>query len=86
MRNKVDELTDIIDARTTELSEVYRALSLLEDDLRDWQLRHANLIAAARAALMADAEGEDDPWSYLLDELPALPPGHPLNAHRRGRS
>jgi hypothetical protein len=41
---------------------------------------YANLAAAARAALSAQAEGESDPWWYLRDELgpdpvPPLEPG-----------
>jgi hypothetical protein len=32
---------------------------------------YANLRAAARAALSADAEGEPDPLGYLREELPA---------------
>jgi hypothetical protein len=37
----------------------------LPDTPRD----RANLRAAIRAALAADAEGEADPWYYLRDEL-----------------
>jgi hypothetical protein len=32
-------------------------------------MERANLIAAVRAALAAQAEGEDDPLSYLRDQL-----------------
>ncbi len=35
------------------------------------RLDHANLIAAARATLIADYEGESDPLWYLRDELAA---------------
>ncbi|MBO3752359.1 hypothetical protein J5X84_40400 [Streptosporangiaceae bacterium NEAU-GS5] len=34
------------------------------------RLDHANLIAAVRATLSADRDGEPDPLSYLRDELP----------------
>jgi hypothetical protein len=40
--------------------------------------RYANLLAAARAALSAEHDGEPDPMWYLRDELRAtghLPPG-----------
>ena len=40
---------------------------------------YTNLVAACRAALLAAAEGEQDPWWYLRDELPPPPPGHPLH-------
>jgi hypothetical protein len=38
--------------------------------------RHANLVAACRAAIAADRDGETDPLSYVLDELQdqSLPP------------
>jgi len=40
---------------------------------------YANLVAACRAALLAQRDGEADPWAYLRDELPEPPPGHPLH-------
>jgi hypothetical protein len=46
----------------------------LAAELRDSRLDHANLIAAARAALGASLEGEPNPLSYLRDELTAT--GH----------
>lgn len=39
------------------------------------RLNYANLVAAGRAALAAQAEGEADPWWYLRDELPSSGPG-----------
>ncbi|GAA0264764.1 hypothetical protein [Cryptosporangium japonicum] len=48
--------------------------------------RYANLIAAARATLAANADGEADPLYYLRDELaahPTLPP-HPDTAGESG--
>jgi hypothetical protein len=38
---------------------------------------HANLTAAAHAALSARTEGESDPWWYLRDELGEQPPTVP---------
>ena len=40
---------------------------------------YADLVAAARAALVAEADGEPDPLSYLRTELPPAPYGHPLH-------
>lgn len=43
------------------------------------RLRYANLLAAARATVAADRDGEDEPLFYLCDELAAhgqLPPWH----------
>lgn len=43
----------------------------LADALRADRIRHANLLAAARATLAADSESEPDPLYYLRDELAA---------------
>lgn len=48
------------------------------------RLQYADLVAAGRAALLAAADGEPDPWGYLRDELPPAPPGHPLHGEQRG--
>jgi hypothetical protein len=52
--------------------------------------RYAHLLAAARATLSAEQEGEPDPMWYLRDELRAtghLPPGldGPAATYRGGR-
>jgi len=47
------------------LSEVDRLSTLLVDT----RLEHANLRAAAHAALSAARDGEPDPLAYLADEL-----------------
>jgi hypothetical protein len=52
--------------------------------------RYANLLAAARATLSAEQDGEADPLWYLRDELRAtghLPPGldSPATTARDGR-
>ena len=44
----------------------------LAAELAATRLDRANLIAAMRAALAADADGERDPLSYLRDELDTL--------------
>jgi hypothetical protein len=41
----------------------------LSDQLRSARLDRANLLAAIRATLAADSDGEADPLSYLRDEL-----------------
>lgn len=43
----------------------------LADELQATRLDRANLLAAARATIAAEAEGERDPLSYLRDELNA---------------
>ena len=56
-------------------------LTRLSADLERTRLDAANLRAAMRAALAAQAEGEPDPLWYLQDELNA--PQRPADASRR---
>jgi hypothetical protein len=51
-----------IPGSVTSLGAVYAELARA-------RMERANLIAAVRAALAAQAEGEDDPLSYLRDQL-----------------
>ncbi len=46
----------------------------LTRSLTDVRRAYADLLAAARAALSAQADGESDPWWYLRDELAASQP------------
>lgn len=46
-------------------------ITRLTVELRRTRLDHANLLAAARAALGASRDGEPDPLFYLRDELAA---------------
>jgi hypothetical protein len=48
-------LLDVLHHTTSELAEARR--------------RYADLLAAARAALAAEADGEPDAWAYLRDEI-----------------
>ena len=63
------------DAETVALGA---QLGRLHRELIRVRRAYTNLVAACRAALLAAQEGEQDPWWYLRDELPAPPPGHPL--------
>jgi hypothetical protein len=56
-------------------------ISHLRADLAGARLQHANLAAAALAAIAAHDEGETDPLCYLRDELRAQ--GHDVSS--RGR-
>ncbi|MFG1610748.1 hypothetical protein [Actinoplanes sp. NPDC049265] len=47
------------------LAEIQRTLALLTRARLDF----ANLLAAARASLAAERDGEPDPYSYLRDEV-----------------
>jgi hypothetical protein len=46
-------------------------------ELRSARLDYANLLAAVRVTLSASREGENDPLSYLRDELAAQTPADP---------
>jgi hypothetical protein len=71
-------LEEAIDDLTALSAEVIR----LATELQNARLDRANLIAAARATIAADHDGERDPLSYLRDELDTLMPLSP--AARRG--
>ena len=84
----LQEVTSRHDEAVSALGAVFRALDLIPlllAELGRLRARLArtlanlhNLIAAARATLRAQADGEDDALYYLRDELEAqgqLPPG-----------
>lgn len=45
--------------------------AMLALKLADLEVRYANLLAAARATVAADHDNEDEPLSYIRDELDA---------------
>jgi hypothetical protein len=65
-------------AAVAELADLAARVSRLETMLAHIRRVYADLVAACRAALTAAADGEPDPLSYVRDELPAAPEGHPL--------
>ena len=76
----VDALTRALDTIPSLSSEITRLRRRLITTLAD----STNLVAAAKATLNADADGEQDPLYYLRDELTAqgqLRPKH----HRQER-
>jgi hypothetical protein len=52
-------------------------ITRLTAELRSARLDYANLLAAVRVTLSASQEGENDPMSYLRDELAAQTPADP---------
>ena len=58
-----------LDRALADVPALGSAVARLTADLAGSRLDRANLIAAMRAALAADAEGESDPLSYLRDEV-----------------
>nr|WP_055504935.1 hypothetical protein [Nonomuraea pusilla] len=63
--NDLWQLTAALQDTPVLVAEITR----LRAEIGRARLLRANLIAAMRAALAADADGEPDPLSYLRDEL-----------------
>jgi hypothetical protein len=59
----------LIDTALADLPAVIADLGRAQAELEAVRLDRANLLAAIRATLAADAEGESDPFGYLRDEL-----------------
>jgi hypothetical protein len=59
----------ILDQALADLPAALAALGRARSELEAVRLDRANLLAAIRATLVADAEGEPDPLGYLRDEL-----------------
>ena len=59
----------IIDLALADLPAILAELGQARSELEAVRLDRANLLAAIRATLGADAEGEPDPLAYLRDEL-----------------
>ena len=70
-----------VDRALADVPALGAACARLTAELAGTRIDRANLMAAMRAALAAHAQGEDDPLSYLRDELagqqalPGLPGG-----------
>ena len=58
-----------LDRALADVPALGSALARLTADLAGSRRDRANLMAAIRAALAANADGEADPWYYLRDEL-----------------
>jgi hypothetical protein len=59
----------LIDTALADLPAVLADLQRARAELEPVRLDRANLLAAIRATLAAEAEGELDPLGYLRDEL-----------------
>lgn len=62
-------MTDIPDAEADAVTALCSEIELLRARLLLARVQHANLLAAARASLAADADLESDPLFYVRDEL-----------------
>lgn len=71
------DLWQLIDSALTDTPTLIAELNRLRAELAAVRRDRANLLAAARATISAQYDGEPDPLSYLRDELDArgqLPP------------
>ena len=71
----------LIDTALADLPAALADLGRARAELEAVRLDRANLLAAIRATLAANAEGEPDPLGYLRDELDAT--GAPAATRRR---
>lgn len=74
-RSAMPTLTDVWSYLEDVLSDALtlaKEITRLADDLEQARLERANALAAMRATLAAQAEGDPDPWWYLRDELDTL--------------
>jgi len=67
----LSEIWRNLQAALTDTSVLVGEIIRLSAELKDKHLDYANLLAAARAAIAAHVDGEEDPLSYLRDELSA---------------
>ena len=58
---------------SNDLPALREEITHLRHALTDLRLTYANLLAAARAAVAAEQDGEPDPIAYLRYELPDHP-------------
>ena len=72
----------LLDQALADLPAILADLGRVQAELKAVRLDRANLLAAIRAALAADAESEPDPLDYLRDELDTT--GIPATNARRG--
>jgi hypothetical protein len=60
-----------VDRSLADVPAMGAVIARLTAELTDTRMGRANLLAAVRAAIGADADGEADPLYYLRDELDA---------------
>jgi hypothetical protein len=70
-----------LDGALADVPVVLAELGRVRAELEAVRLDRANLLAAIRATIGADAEGESDSLGYLRDELDA--PGDAASSRRR---
>ncbi len=72
-----------VDRALADLPAALAELGRVRAELEAVRLDRGNLLAAIRATLAADAEGEHDPLGYLRDEITSDAPATLARASRR---
>ena len=67
----LDDIWRHLDGALNDVLALSAEVTRLAGELEAARLDRANLLAAVRATIAADADGERDPLSYLQDELDA---------------
>lgn len=67
----LDDVWRHLDGALNDVLALSAEVTRLAGELQAARLDRANLLAAARATIAAEAEGERDPLCYLRDELDA---------------
>jgi hypothetical protein len=70
-----DQCRETIHSLIDNIVRLAGGITRLHEMLAGERRTSANLLAAIRATLGADREGEADPFGYLRDELPDEPGG-----------
>jgi hypothetical protein len=63
------DIWQYVETALADTPQLAAEVTLLRAQLADGRLNRANLVAAIRATIAAHHDGEDDPLSYLRDEL-----------------
>ena len=63
------EMWQQVDRALADVPAMGAVIARLTADLAGLRMDRANLLAAMRAALGADADGESDPWWYVRDAI-----------------
>jgi hypothetical protein len=73
-----EQCQDPVTSLIADIARLAGEITRLNSELIHERLISANLRAAIRAALGAQADGEPDPLAYLTDELPEIPGSEPI--------
>jgi hypothetical protein len=67
----LDDIWNYVETALADTPTLTAEIARLRTEIGDVRLNRANLVAAIRATIAAHHDGEDDPLTYLRDELHA---------------